>query len=103
MSCLSSAEKYASAFCPPEVSWRTLRRCFSPGKEIAEADWEAWLGATLFCAALLCAALFCAALFCANTKTAVKNDSAPSTIQTGPDLRISIHSLLKNYLQARGM
>src|SRR5882757_4162366 len=28
---LSSAEKYASALVPPKVSWRTLRKCFSPG------------------------------------------------------------------------
>src|ERR1700682_953712 len=28
---LSSAEKYASALVPPNVSWRTLRRCFSEG------------------------------------------------------------------------
>src|SRR5579863_9594583 len=28
---LSSAEKYASAFVPPKVSWRTLPRCLSPG------------------------------------------------------------------------
>src|ERR1700756_4811104 len=29
---LSSAEKYASAFVPPKVSCRTLRRCFSEGR-----------------------------------------------------------------------
>src|SRR5579863_6323191 len=29
MSFLPPAEKYASAFCPPKVSCRTLRRCFS--------------------------------------------------------------------------
>src|SRR5215467_3692323 len=31
MSFLPSAEKYASAFWPPNVSWRTLPRCFSSG------------------------------------------------------------------------
>src|SRR5215472_5162783 len=29
MSFLPSAEKQASAFCPPKVSWWMLRRCFS--------------------------------------------------------------------------
>src|SRR5450432_4581030 len=29
---LLSAEKYASALVPPNVSWRTLRRCFSEGR-----------------------------------------------------------------------
>src|ERR1035437_528575 len=40
----SSAEKYASAFCPPKVSWRMLRRCFSsPGSKAGEA-FDASLG-----------------------------------------------------------
>src|SRR5882672_6389554 len=44
---LSSKEKYASAFVPPKVSWRTLRKCFSPGtvrdagiEFAAPGDWE---------------------------------------------------------------
>src|ERR1022692_802502 len=35
----SSAEKYASAFCPPKESWRRLRRCCSsPGTSNAGDD-----------------------------------------------------------------
>jgi hypothetical protein len=42
---LLSAEKYASAFVPPKVSWRTLPKCFSPGT-VSESELDlAELGA----------------------------------------------------------
>src|SRR4029453_10872355 len=35
--CVPSGEKYASAFSPPKVSWRMLRRCRSAGRCAAAA------------------------------------------------------------------
>src|SRR5882762_3572880 len=37
---LSSAEKYASALVPPNVSWRTLCKCFSEGRPRAAGDFS---------------------------------------------------------------